>query len=230
MNEILVNSSYFGIILCLFFYQIAILIKKKFKFAIFNPLSLSIIAIIVVLLSFDIPYDNFMQSANLINYFLVPVTACLALPLYEQIELLKQNFFAIAIGIISGMMAGLISILVLSAIFGINHELYISLLPKSVTTPIAMSISDELGGVVTITVSVVVITGIFGAMIGEWIFKIFSIKNPIAQGTALGSTSHAVGTAKAIELGDIQAGMSSLAIAITGIFTLFWAYIFSYFL
>ena len=171
-----------------------------------------------------------MASSEMIGYLLIPATASLAVPLYEQIELLKSNWVAILAGIVSGILAGLTTIFILALIFGLNHELYVTLLSKSVTTPIGIAISSQLGGIVTISVSVIIITGVSGAMLGEYIFKWLKIDAPIAQGVALGTASHAMGTAKAIELGDIQAAMASLSIAVTGILTFFGAWIFSLFI
>ena len=226
MVEILSNSAYFGLVISLFSYQIALIIKNRLKFVLFNPLLVSVALCIGILLACDVPYSKFMASSEMIGYLLIP----LAVPLYEQIELLKSNWVAILAGIVSGILAGLTTIFILALIFGLNHELYVTLLSKSVTTPIGIAISSQLGGIVTISVSVIIITGVSGAMLGEYIFKWLKIDAPIAQGVALGTASHAMGTAKAIELGDIQAAMASLSIAVTGILTFFGAWIFSLFI
>ena len=230
MVEILSNSAYFGLVISLFSYQIALIIKNRLKFVLFNPLLVSVALCIGILLTCDVPYSKFMASSEMIGYLLIPATASLAVPLYEQIELLKSNWVAILAGIVSGILAGLTTIFILALIFGLNHELYVTLLSKSVTTPIGIAISSQLGGIVTISVSVIIITGVSGAMLGEYIFKWLKIDAPIAQGVALGTASHAMGTAKAIELGDIQAAMASLSIAVTGILTFFGAWIFSLFI
>ena len=230
MVEILSNSAYFGLVISLFSYQIALIIKNRLKFVLFNPLLVSVALCIGILLACDVPYSKFMASSEMIGYLLIPATASLAVPLYEQIELLKSNWVAILAGIVSGILAGLTTIFILALIFGLNHELYVTLLSKSVTTPIGIAISSQLGGIVTISVSVIIITGVSGAMLGEYIFKWLKIDAPIAQGVALGTASHAMGTAKAIELGDIQAAMASLSIAVAGILTFFGAWIFSLFI
>ena len=230
MVEILSNSAYFGLVISLFSYQIALIIKNRLKFVLFNPLLVSVALCIGILLACDVPYSKFMASSEMIGYLLIPATASLAVPLYEQIELLKSNWVAILAGIVSGILAGLTTIFILALIFGLNHELYVTLLSKSVTTPIGIAISSQLGGIVTISVSVIIITGVSGAMLGEYIFKWLKIDAPIAQGVALGTASHAMGTAKAIELGDIQAAMASLSIAVTGILTFLGAWIFSLFI
>ena len=230
MVEILSNSAYFGLVISLFSYQIALIIKNRLKFVLFNPLLVSVALCIGILLACDVPYEKFMASSEMIGYLLIPATASLAVPLYEQIELLKSNWVAILAGIVSGILAGLTTIFILALLFGLNHELYVTLLSKSVTTPIGIAISSQLGGIVTISVSVIIITGVSGAMLGEYIFKWLKIDAPIAQGVALGTASHAMGTAKAIELGDIQAAMASLSIAVAGVLTFFGAWIFSLFI
>ncbi|WP_297575402.1 LrgB family protein [uncultured Campylobacter sp.] len=230
MKELLLHSSFFAVFLSLFCYQIGLIIKKRVKFAIFNPLLISIVLVIVVLIVLKIPYENYKQNSTYISYFLTPVTVCLAVPLYEQLDLLKHNYQAIFAGLIGGVIAGLGSVLLLSLLFGLNHELYVTLLPKSVTTAIGIGISEQLGGVVTISVAVIVATGILGGIMAESLFKIFRINKPIAKGIAIGCASHAIGTAKAIELGDVEGAMSSLAIAVTGLFTVVGASIFANFL
>lgn len=165
-----------------------------------------------------------------LSYLLTPATVCLAIPLYQQIVLLKKNMMAILLGIIAGVLSSLGSVLALSFVFGLEHEYYVTLLPKSITTAIGMGVSEELGGIVTITVAVILITGIFGNVMGETICKLFHIYEPIAVGLAFGTSSHAVGTAKALELGEIEGAMSSLSIAVAGILTVIGASIFATFL
>lgn len=155
---------------------------------------------------------------------------CLAVPLYEQMSLLKKNFKAVAAGIVSGVLASLVSVLVLAKLFGLSHEQYVTLLPKSITTAIGMGISEELGGIVTITVAVIIITGILGNVIAELVCKVFHIQEPIAKGLALGTASHAIGTAKAMEMGPVEGAMSSLAIAVAGLLTVIGASVFAGFM
>ncbi len=175
-------------------------------------------------------YESYNQSAQYLSYLLTPATVCLAIPLYQQIVLLKKNMMAILLGIIAGVLSSLGSVLALSFVFGLEHEYYVTLLPKSITTAIGMGVSEELGGIVTITVAVILITGIFGNVMGETICKLFHIYEPIAVGLAFGTSSHAVGTAKALELGEIEGAMSSLSIAVAGILTVIGASIFATFL
>lgn len=158
---------------------------------------------------------------------MTPATVCLAIPLYEQLELLKKNWAAVAAGIVSGVLTSLATVFVLALLFGLNHQEYVTLLPKSITTAIGMGVSEELGGYVTITVAVIVITGVLGNILGELVCRIFGIKEPIAKGLALGTSAHAIGTAKAMELGEIEGAMSSLSIAVAGVITVVGASIFA---
>ena len=224
MKEMITNSVFFGVMVSILAYELGMLLKKKFKLAIFNPLLISIAVVIVILAVFHIDYQSYANGADLLSYLLTPATVCLAVPLYEQLELLKNNVMA---GLISGVLTSLISILALAAVFGFSHEEYVTLLPKSITTAIGMGVSEELGGIVTITVAVIIVTGILGNVIGEHVFRIFRIDEPIAKGVALGSASHAIGTAKAMELGEIEGAMSSLSIAVAGLLTVLGASVFA---
>lgn len=224
------QSAFFGVMLSLVAYGIGFELKRKFKLAIFNPLLIAIILVMVVLVSFHIDYDVYNEGAVYISYLLTPATVCLAVPLYEQFELLKKNWKALLIGILSGCIASMGSILAMTVIFSLSHEEYVSFLPKSITTAIGMGVSEELGGYVSITVAVIIITGVLGNMIGENILKLFRITNPIAKGVAIGTASHAIGTAKAMEIGEIEGAMSSLSIVVSGIITVVGASIFAQFI
>ena len=230
MNEVFENSVYFGVIISLASYGIGASLKKKFNLAIFNPLLVSILLTIGFLLIFDIDYEVYNNGGKYISFFLTPATICLAVPLYEQFELLKKNFLAIFLGILSGVIASMSTILLLAYLFKLNHNEYVTLLPKSITTAIGMGISQELNGYVPITVTIIVVTGIIGNIFAEIICKIFKITNPIAKGIAIGTSSHALGTAKAMELGEVEGAMSSLSIVVSGILTVIGAGIFAQFL
>ena len=230
MKEFLSESIIFGAVLSLAAYEIGLLMKKKFKLAILNPLLIGTICVIGFLLIFRIDYEEYNEGAKYISYLLTPATVCLAVPLYEQLSLLKKNFMAVAVGILSGVLASLVSVLALAKLFDLNHQQYVTLLTKSITTAIGMGVSEELGGLVTITVAVIVITGILGNVIAEFICKIFKIHEPIAKGLALGTASHAIGTAKAMEMGQIEGAMSSLAIAVAGLLTVIGASVFAGFM
>ena len=201
--------------------------KKKLKWPICNPLLISIVAVIVFLVAFDIPYESYNAGAKYLSYLLTPATVCLAIPLYEQVELLKKHSKAIVLGLISGVITSLVCVLVLALLFHFDHAQYVTLLPKSITTAIGMGISEELGGYVTITVAVIIITGVIGNMLAETVCRIFKIEEPVAKGIAIGASSHAVGTVKAMEIGEIEGAMSSLAIAVAGLLTVVLAPVFA---
>ena len=229
MMEFIKNSAFFGAMISLIAYEIGLILKKKFKMAIFNPLLISIICVIGVLVIFHIDYNDYNEGGKYISYLLTPATVCLAIPLYEQWNLLKKNIKAVALGITAGVLTSLVTVLALSVIMGLSHEDYVTLLPKSITTAIGMGVSEELGGYVTITVAVIVVTGVLGNILGEFVCKIFRITEPISKGLALGSSAHAIGTAKAIEMGEVEGAMSSLAIAVAGILTVIFASVFANF-
>lgn len=227
MKEFLINSVFFGALLSLAGYELGLILKKKFKLAIFNPLLIASVSVIAVLLLMDIDYESYNEGGKYLSYLLTPATVSLAVPLYEQLELLKKNLKAVAAGIISGVIASVFGVFALCKLFGMNHQQYVTLLPKSITTAIGMGVSEELGGIVTITVAVIVITGVLGNVIADLVYKIFRIEEPVAKGLALGTASHAIGTAKAMELGMTEGAMSSLAIAVAGLLTAVLAPVFS---
>ena len=230
MSEFTETSMFAGVTVSLLAYIIGALLKKKFKLAIFNPLLISIVLTIIMLVIADIDYDVYAQGADYLSWFLTPATVCLAIPLYEQWELLKHNVKAVMLGITGGVLTSLTTVLVLSLIMHLSHEEYVTMLPKSITTAIGMGVSEELGGYVTITVAVIIVTGVLGNIFGELICKIFRITEPISKGIAFGSASHAIGTAKAMELGEVEGAMSSLSIAVSGILTVVGASIFAHFM
>ena len=227
MKEILCNSAYFGVTVSLIGYGAGIMLKKKFKYAFLNPLLISIIFVIGVVMLCGVDYESYENSAQYLSYLLTPATVCLAVPLYQQMTLLKKNLAAVACGILAGVLASLGSVLLLAFLFGLEHDVYVTLLPKSITTAIGMGVSEELGGLVTITVAVIIVTGVIGNVIGEAVCKLFRIYEPIAKGLALGTSSHAIGTAKAMELGEIEGAMSSLSIAVAGLLTVLGASVFA---
>ena len=227
MNEFLQDSVFFGVFISIVTYEIGALIKRKWNVAIFNPLLISIALIIIFLILFDVDYDTYEFGAKYLSYFLTPATVALAVPLYEQIEPLKHNWKAIVAGILSGALTSALCVLILSVIMGLDHKQYVALLPKSITTAIGMGLSEELGGIVTITVAVIVVTGVIGNMFAEQICKLFHITDPVAKGIAIGSSSHAMGTSKAMEMGEIEGAMSSLSIAVSGLLTVVVSLIFA---
>ena len=230
MNEFFINSAFAGVTISLVSYMLGMYLKKRFKLGIFNPLLIAIAVTMVILFALNVDYDTYNTGAKYLSWLLTPSTVCLAIPLYEQISLLKKNFAAVAAGIVAGVLASLLSIFIMAKLFFFFHTEYVTLLPKSITTAIGMGVSEELGGYVTITVAVIVITGVLGNIFAELICKIFRINEPIAKGIAIGSASHAIGTAKAMEMGEIEGAMSSLSIAVAGILTVFGATLFSNFM
>lgn len=227
MNNIVLSSATIGVVISLLAYQLGVFLKNKTKNSLFNPLLISIALVIVVLLVFDIDYDNYNQSAKYLSYLLTPATVSLAIPLYQQLELLKKNWIAVILSITSGVLTSLVCVLLMSMAFCLTHAEYVTLLPKSITTAIGMGISEELGGYPTITVAVIIVTGIFGNMLAEGFCKLFRIKHPISKGLAIGTSSHAMGTSRAIEIGQIEGAMSSLSIVVAGLLTVVLASVFA---
>lgn len=230
MKEIFECSAFAGVALSLVAYYIGVFLKKKLKLAIFNPLLVSILITVIVLIVGTVDYDTYNESAKYLSWLLTPATVCLAIPLYEQVELLKEHYVAVFLGIISGVLTSMGVVLVLAKLFSLSHKEYVTLLPKSITTAIGMGVSEELGGYVTITVAVIVITGVLGNILAELVLKIFRITEPVSKGIATGSAAHAIGTAKAMEMGEIEGAMSSLSIAVSGILTVIGASVFANFI
>ncbi|MDP4090945.1 MAG: LrgB family protein [Bacillota bacterium] len=218
MKELL-GSPLFGIIVSIAAYEIGLFINKKTGFAVFNPLLLSIVIIIVFLSCFHIKLDDYNNGGSIISIFLGPATVILAVPLYSKLDILKNNLKEIITGIIVGSLTSISSVLILSRLFGLNKSMMLSLIPKSITTPVGMELSKEIGGIPSITVAAIIITGIIGAIIGPTVCKIFRIKDKVAVGIAIGTSSHAIGTTKAMELGETEGAMSGLAIGISAIIT-----------
>ena len=224
--SVLQESLYFGFVISLASYLAGVWVKKKVGWAILNPLLVSVVIVIAVLKLLHVDYASYNNSAKYISYLLTPSTVCLAIPLYQQMNLLKKNLKAIIAGITTGVFASLAGVWVFSMLFHLKKQFYVTLLPKSITTAIGMGISEELGGIVTITVAAIVITGIIGNMFAEGICKLCKIEHPIAKGLAIGTASHAMGTAKAMEIGEIEGAMSSLSIAVAGLMTVVGSLIF----
>ena len=230
MINFIENSLFFGAALSLAGYEVGLLLKKKFKMALFNPLLIAILCVMGMLQLMQVDYKTYNAGGQYISYLLTPATVCLAIPLYQQMELLKKNMLAVILGILSGVLASLCSTLIFAFLFGMTHKEYVTMLPKSITTAIGMAVSEELEGIVTITIATIILTGIIGNIIAETVCRIFKIEEPIAKGVAIGSASHAIGTVKAMEMGEIEGAMSSLAIAVAGLITVVGASFFAQFL
>ena len=227
MNEFAASSVFFGVFVTLAAYFLGLKVKEKTGLAIMNPLLIAIVLVMLLLRGLDIDYAAYNQSARLVSSLLTPATVCLAVPLYEQLQLLKRHKAAVLTGVISGVLTSLVCVLVLAMLFGLDHAAYVTLLPKSITTAIGMGVSEQLGGHVSITVAVIIITGVIGNMIAESVCRAFHITDPIARGVAIGTASHAIGTTKAMELGEVEGAMSSLSIVVAGVLTVAGASVFS---
>lgn len=221
MHELFFNP-YFGLILTLACGSLFWRLKRFKKLSWINPLLFSVILIIGLLVSLHIPYEAYKQGADIIHLFLGPITVVLAVPLYEHRDELLRHRLSIFTGTVLGSLSALISVFVLGHLFGLSDLFVRSLLPKSITTPIGISASEMLEGIVGLSVLSIVITGIFGALIAPLLFKVLRIKSSIAKGIALGTTSHAIGTAKAYEIDKLAGGMSGLSIALAGVISIVW--------
>ena len=219
LNEFLQTSSMWGVGLTLGAFALGTLVNRVTKKAVFNPLLLGSLAVIGVLTLLRIPYAAYQASAAPVSWLLLPATVSLAVPLYEKWTLLRKNAVAILAGIAAGTVVSLGTVLVMVWALGLDHAQFVTLLPKSVTTAISMDIAAELGGMAALTGALVILTGIVGALLAEGVFRVFGITDPIAKGIGIGSAAHAVGTAKALEMGEVEGAMSGLAIAVAGILT-----------
>ena len=221
MERLFCDSVYFGVCISLVSYAVGVALRRKTGWGFMNPLLVSIVLVIAALL---------VLGAAWLSYLLTPATVCLAVPLYQQVELLKKNYRAIVCGIAAGALASLVTVLLLALAFGFGHEAYVTFLPKSITTAIGMGVSEELGGIVSVTVVSIIVTGVLGNIFAEKFLKLLRIEEPIAKGIAIGSSSHAIGTAKAMEMGVVEGATSGLSIVVSGILTVIGASVFALFL
>jgi predicted murein hydrolase (TIGR00659 family) len=219
MFETLTSSIYFGATLTLAAYCIAVWFNKKLPNPLTTPLLIGTALVLDVLLLLDIPYEHYNAGAKYLNYFLIPVTVCFAVPTYRQIHLLKKYFWPIVTSVVLGCAASVLSVIVLCLAFGLGDIAARSLAAISVSTAIAIGITEQLGGIVSLTVFAVILTGILGASVGDTVCRLFRIRHPVARGVAIGNSSHAAGTIKALEMGPVEGAMSSLSIVLSGIAT-----------
>ena len=219
------NSPFFGVALSVLAFWFGVKIQKKTGLVVCNPLLIGVILVIGLLLALGIPYENYDQGGSLINLFLSPATACLAVAIYSKVQLLKENWLPILVGCVVGSLVSMGSILGLCRLFGLDEAMTASLLPKSVTTPIAVSVAQAHGGIPSITVVAVILTGILGSILAPLLIRLFRVKDPIAAGMSIGACSHAVGTSKALELGETEGAMSGLAIGVCGLVTVLFSLI-----
>lgn len=219
MSGFLSESLFFGFALTLAVFSLGVWLQKKTKIALLNPIITSAIVLIAFLSICRIDFSVYEAGAGYISYFLTPATISYAVPLYRQIQTLKKHGPALFLGILSGCITSALCIIGFTLIFGFSSELYASMLPKSITTAIGMVLSEQIGGIPAVTVGAIMITGLTGAVIAPVICKLFKITEREAIGIAIGSSSHAIGTSKAFEIGEVEGAMSSLSIVISGIIT-----------
>ncbi|MBR5413448.1 MAG: LrgB family protein [Fibrobacter sp.] len=218
MNAI-INSPLFGILLTLVAFEIGVTISKKFRYSFLNPLLIANILIVGFLLLTGISLESYNVGGDYISVLLSPATVVLAVPLYKQISKLKQFWKPILAGIFAGSLTSMACVIVVSRLVGLSETLMLSLLPKSITIPMGSVVSEQIGGIPSVTIISIVITGITGAVAAPAVCRFCHIKHKVAQGIAIGTASHALGTTKAMEMGEVQGAMSSLSIGIAGLFT-----------
>ncbi len=221
MSEFFSSSFFVGIITTIISFEIAGVVSNRFKHPLANQYLLASIILVIIVRTLDITYDEYYNSAKYINYFATPATVCFAIPLYKQIKELKENLIPIFSSIVLGVFINISCVYLLSSILNTTNLEYFSMIPKHVTSPISVPLSAKYGGISTITILAVMVSGVGGNVMGESIIKLFRIKHHVSIGVALGSTSHAVGTAKALQMGETEGAMSGLAVAITGFITVF---------
>ena len=219
MTEFINSSSFFCVTLTLVAFCAASALQKKWKLAVLNPIVLSAAVIIVVLKVLQIPNTVYQAGCQILSFLLTPATICLSISFYEQFQNLKKHLLAVSVGVIAGTVASIGGIWALSHLFGLERALLASMLPKSVTTAIGVALSAELGGIAAITTAAIVITGIFGNIIGPGLCKLFRLHDPVAQGAAFGTSAHVVGTTRAMEMSALAGAVSSLSLTLAGIVT-----------
>ncbi len=226
LSEFLQGSTMWGVGLTLAAFAVGTLINRVTKKSVCNPLLLGSLVVVAVLTALRIPYAQYKASAAPVSWLLLPATVSLAVPLYEKWEILRRNAKAILAGIAAGTLTSLASVLLIGWAMGLDHTQFVTLLPKSVTTAISMDVSAELGGIASLTGAVVILTGIVGSLFGEGLFRLLRITDPMAKGVAMGTAAHAIGTSRALEMGETEGAMSGLSIAVAGIMTAILAPVF----
>lgn len=219
MTEFIRSSSFFAVALTLIAFSAASACQKKWKLAALNPILISAAVIILVLKLLDIPNETYQAGCQALSFLLTPATLCLAISFYEQFQRLKKHLSAVAAGVLTGTIASIGSVYLLSRLFGLDEALTLSLLPKSVTTAIGAALSQEIGGIAAVSTAVIIITGILGNIIGPALCRLFRFKSEVAQGVAFGTSAHVIGTAKAAELSELTGAVSSLSLTLAGIIT-----------
>lgn len=219
--EFIHENRLFGMVLSIAMFQLGKYIFRKTKLPIFNPILVAGLGIIIILKTFNIPLKSFNEGSSIIEFFLAPATVLLAIPLYRQFDLLKKYWLPVVVGGVVGSVVAVLSVYVGGKLLGINLQLILSFIPKSITTPLGIELSQMIGGIPSITVFSIVVTGITGNIVAVYLYKILGELHPIAKGVGIGVSSHAVGTSKAIEMGEVEGAMSALSIIIAGVVTIF---------
>lgn len=219
MAKLLSGSSYFCLALTIGAFYLGTLCQKKWKKAIFNPILLGSALVMLTLWVLDIPVTQYQQNCKPLTYLMTPATICLSIAFYEQLQKLKQHLPAICIGVIGGSLSSLLSVWLLSKAFGFGEVLTVSLLPKSITSAIGVVLSEQAGGIGALATAVIVITGIFGNIVGPLLVKLFRLEDPISQGVGFGTASHVIGTSRAMELSPLAGAVSSLSLTLAGLIT-----------
>ncbi len=222
------HTPLFGLLLTVVIGILGLMIKKRVAWNLFNPMLFSMLIIILILLGLDIPYAEYKLGGDYVLKMLGPITVVLAVPLYQHHDKLKKHAFAIIFGITLGSLSALVSVYLFSLMAGLDMTLIKSLLPRSVTTPIGIAASEMIDGIVGLTILSIVITGTFGAIVSDWVYRLLKVEDPIAKGVALGTSAHAIGTGRAFEYGTLEGAMSGLSIAIAGLATIFWLLLFQF--
>ena len=219
MIDTFTSTPFFGLAVSVLCWCFAGWLQRKTKLLVCNPVLVTALLVIAVLLVFDIPLENYNAGGSIIKLMLGPATAVLALNIYQQRAVLKRHFLPVVLGCFAGSLVSILFVLLLCKLFQADAMFSASMMPKSVTTAIALGISENAGGIPGLTAAAVVITGVEGAMLAPLFAKGFHITDPVAEGVAIGSCSHAIGTSKAMEIGSLQGAMSSIAICVCGIIT-----------
>lgn len=219
MLEFLSSVSLFPLVLTIGTYQIGVWCQRKTKSPLCNPILITVILVVGVLLTTGYPVTDYQSGVKGLTWLLTPATVCLALPLYEQLKVLKKNLPAILAGVCSGTVTSLAVIAGMCHLLGLDRQISASLLPKSITTAMGIVLSGQNGGLEALTTAVITVTGILGALVGSILCKVFRIKDPIAQGVAFGTASHVVGTSRANALSPLTGAVSSLSLACAGVLT-----------
>ena len=219
MIEILSKSGFFAIALTVIAFCIGAACQSKWKKAILNPILIGAALVMLTLCLLDIPVEQYQQDCKPLTYLTTPATICLSIGFYEQLQQLKKHLPAILIGVAGGTLASLLSVWLLSKLFGFSQVLTISLLPKSITSAIGVVLSEQAGGVGALTTAIIIITGIFGNVTGPALCKVFRLKDPISQGVGFGTASHVIGTSRATEMSPLIGAVSSLSLTLAGLIT-----------